>query len=84
MKVVLTVRHNIILAKGIPSQPSTSFSSLPYIAFFYGSVLQLFMPMPEIILQSDYHLVRHASGVNVSPQAGKIRFPNKVILTATK
>lgn len=42
------------------------------------------MSMPEIILQSDYRLVRHASGVNVTLQAGKIRFPHTVILTATK
>lgn len=55
-----------------------SFSSLPCIAFFHGSILGLSMPVPEIILQSDYHLV------NVTPQAGKIRFPNKVILAVTK
>ena len=42
------------------------------------------MPMPEIIWQSDYHLVRHDNGVNVTPHAGKTGFPNKVILPVTK
>lgn len=42
------------------------------------------MPTPEIVLQSDYHLVRHDNGVNVTPHAGKIGFPNKVILPVNK
>lgn len=42
------------------------------------------MQMPEIIWQSGHHLVRHNSGVSVTPHAGKIGFANKVILSVTK
>lgn len=52
--------------------------------FFYSSVLGFFIQIPEIIWQSDHHLVRCNNGVSVTPHAGKIGFANKVILPVTK
>lgn len=52
------------------------FPSLPCVVFSYSSILGLFMSLPEIFCQSNYHVVQHDSGANVTSYTGKIGFPN--------